>query len=207
MARCSFCSAPLPKDSITCSYCGQRNDIDLRGEKKRINLRPNQIRTCPVCNITLDTVDVGVKLPLYIEHCSSCFGLFFDHNELETLVASKVQTHSNINYKKLRELNDNPRYIDIIAYRKCPVCSKIMNRKNYASRSGVIMDVCHDHGIWLDASELTHILEWSSLSGHNVKNIEVRTKTSPPKEPLPSPDTTTHSNDIIDLFWELFSLR
>ena len=45
-------------------------------------------------------------------------------------------------------------------YRKCPVCEKMMNRRNYGRSSGVIIDVCRDHGIWFDADELPRILAW-----------------------------------------------
>ncbi len=203
MPTCTHCNAPLPKDSIICAYCGARNDIDLGGGKKRLDLRPHEKRTCPVCDIALITVDIGVKLPLYVDHCESCFGLFFDNEELETLIKAKVQPHSNVNYKKLRELNDNPRYVDIVTYRHCPVCDTVMNRTNYAKRSGVIMDVCKEHGIWLDPSELTQILEWSAVTGQTSSQP---TQNETPKRTLhnTTPRDTSHGSDIIERFWELF---
>ena len=33
-----------------------------------------------------------------------------------------------------------------------------MTRKNYASTSGVIIDLCKDHGVWLDHRELERIV-------------------------------------------------
>jgi len=45
-------------------------------------------------------------------------------------------------------------------YRKCPVCQKMMHRRNYGRSSGVIIDACRDHGIWFDADELPRILAW-----------------------------------------------
>ena len=50
-------------------------------------------------------------------------------------------------------------------YRKCPVCSQIMHRRNYARRSGVIIDVCRDHGLWFDADELPRIIAWIRAGG------------------------------------------
>jgi Zn-finger nucleic acid-binding protein len=41
-----------------------------------------------------------------------------------------------------------------VEYRSCPVCGGQMQRKNYARRSGVIVDWCGEHGTWLDADEL-----------------------------------------------------
>lgn len=40
-----------------------------------------------------------------------------------------------------------------------------MNRRNYARRSGVIIDACKDHGIWFDADELPRILAWVRAGG------------------------------------------
>jgi Zn-finger nucleic acid-binding protein len=35
-----------------------------------------------------------------------------------------------------------------------------MNRRNYGRRSGVIVDVCTEHGVWFDFGELSRILAW-----------------------------------------------
>jgi Zn-finger nucleic acid-binding protein len=42
-----------------------------------------------------------------------------------------------------------------------------MQRENYMDYSGVIMDVCRQDGIWLDAGEFKQIQEWLRLGGHN----------------------------------------
>ena len=52
-----------------------------------------------------------------------------------------------------------------VAYIKCPVCSQLMNRVNFGVRSGVIIDRCRDHGVWLDGGELRHLMEWMKLGG------------------------------------------
>ncbi len=165
MAKCSHCSAPLPKSGIVCDYCGTRNDIDLKEAKRFVNLRPNQNRICPICDKSLQTINVGKKLPLYLERCDECYGIFFDINELETTIEQSVKGSRNVDFIKLAKLNENPRYIDIITYRKCPVCKGTMQRKNFMRRSGVITDVCLDHGIWLDSGELRHIMEWVKTGG------------------------------------------
>jgi Zn-finger nucleic acid-binding protein len=36
---------------------------------------------------------------------------------------------------------------------------------NYGRRSGVIIDVCKKHGVWFDADELAHILDWVRSGG------------------------------------------
>ena len=50
-------------------------------------------------------------------------------------------------------------------YRPCAVCGELMNRLNYGRDSGVIIDVCRDHGIWFDAAELARIVAWLHAGG------------------------------------------
>jgi len=164
MAKCTHCSAPLPKSGIICEYCGIRNDIDLKDIKFK-NLRPHLQRQCPICDIKLQTINVGKKLPLFIERCESCYGIFFDPNELEDMIEYSVKGSKNVDLLKLAQITENPRYVDILVYRKCPVCQKTMQRKNFMKRSGVITDVCVEHGIWLDSGELRHIMEWVKTGG------------------------------------------
>jgi Zn-finger nucleic acid-binding protein len=51
------------------------------------------------------------------------------------------------------------------AYRKCPACGVLMVRRNYAHGSGVIIDVCKQHGAWFDTDELARILQWVRAGG------------------------------------------
>ena len=168
MAKCRHCSAPLPSKSIICEYCGVRNDIELRKKKSGVTL-PKSKRSCPDCMIFLNTVDIGKNSRFIIEKCERCYGLFFDHSELEKLLEQSVDTSYWVDHHKLHSLLQHPLHKDRIVYRKCPECSKIMQRKNYMNRSGVIMDTCAIHGVWLDAGELKQIQEWTALGGkHNA---------------------------------------
>jgi Zn-finger nucleic acid-binding protein len=45
-----------------------------------------------------------------------------------------------------------------IRYRPCVRCGKMMNRVNFGSISGAVIDVCKGHGTFLDAGELHQIV-------------------------------------------------
>ncbi|MEO1174791.1 MAG: zf-TFIIB domain-containing protein, partial [Myxococcota bacterium] len=97
-------------------------------------------------------------------------------------------------------------------YRKCPECSSIMNRENYGRRSGVIIDICPEHGIWFDNQELDSILEWIRDGGHNAPKVTSRTPSRPqPAAPFSarvSPTTSTSAatfDRVTDLLFSLFS--
>lgn len=176
MAKCKHCSAPLPANSIICEYCGVRNDIELKKSSVGLKL-PKSKRTCPDCLIHLDSIDIGKNTRFIIEKCERCFGLFFDNHELERLLEERLEKSYWIDHKKIHSLLQHPLHKDRVVYRRCPECSKLMHRKNYLNRSGVIMDVCRAHGLWLDAGELKQMQEWRALGGkENTQKDEIDEK-------------------------------
>ncbi len=40
-----------------------------------------------------------------------------------------------------------------------------MNRQNFGRKSGVIVDLCRDHGLWFDLQELPRVLRWIQIGG------------------------------------------
>lgn len=166
MANCSNCSAPLPPDAIVCDYCGSRNDVDLRGVHHYTTHETESGRTCPRCAIPLRTIDLKIKGKFLLERCDRCLGLFFDPNELETLLDATVAKTYVIDRLRLDAITKAARpESEAIRYVKCPVCSRLMNRVNFGARSGVIVDRCRDHGVWLDGGELRRLLEWVKAGG------------------------------------------
>lgn len=165
MANCRSCSAPLEPDTNRCHYCGVRNDVDLQAKQDFTVEIPHSERICPQCNIALQTIGLKVNSHLYIERCHECFGLFFDPGEIETLLDSAVPGAETINIKHIQAINDDRYQSEQVKYVKCPVCRILMNRVSFGYRSGVVVDRCGKHGIWLDNGEITHLMEWKKAGG------------------------------------------
>ena len=165
MARCTSCSAPLPPDAFTCDYCGCRNDVDLKGVHYYTTHECDSERICPRCSIPLRTIDLNLNGTFLIERCDDCFGLFFDPNELETLLDATATNVYTIDKGRLDNGSSRRGEPYGVTYIKCPVCSTIMNRVNFGIKSGVIVDRCKEHGIWLDCGELRNLLEWMKAGG------------------------------------------
>ncbi|MBI5559611.1 MAG: zf-TFIIB domain-containing protein [Deltaproteobacteria bacterium] len=168
MPRCNSCSAPLPANSSLCGYCGTRNDMDFYGKPHYTIHQPESPRICPHCSIPLQTINLDLKpgSNFLIERCAACFGLFFDPGEVEALLESTVSQVFEINYQQIASTNrerspDNQKF----QYIRCPVCRALMNRVNFGHQSGVIVDHCKTHGLWLDNGEITHLLEWRKAGG------------------------------------------
>jgi len=165
MANCANCSAPLPPNSIQCEYCGSRNDTDLKGVHYYTTHATESARACPRCSVSLRTIDLKLDGRFLIERCDRCLGLFFDPGELEALLEATVTNVFAIDLSRLEQISAMRSAAYGVTYIKCPVCGKHMNRVNFGTRSGVIVDRCKEHGVWLDGGELRHLFEWMKAGG------------------------------------------
>lgn len=165
MAKCTHCSAPLPANSNRCNYCSTRNDVDLVG-RQAYSLTGQSNRDCPHCHIPLQTIELHLDGKVEIDRCNDCFGLFFDSGKIELLLEHAVSDVYDINIKQLDNINSERYQVDKqVKYIKCPSCQNFMLRRVFGYRSGVIIDQCKNHGIWLDSGEITHLLEWKKAGG------------------------------------------
>ena len=166
MASCCSCSAPLPSDTSRCGYCGTRNDMNFAATNRFAVSREESGRQCPHCQIPLQTIRPTPDSAFVIERCEICFGLFFDPGEVQAFLEASVTKAFEVNFKQIvnvnRERADKDRKV---RYIKCPECGKFMNRVNFGYRSGVVMDQCKQHGVWLDNGELIHLMEWKNAGG------------------------------------------
>lgn len=178
MPDCKNCSAPLPKAELVCSYCGTRNDIDLRGVHEYTVEDPESERICPRCIKPLRTIDLKIDGRFLIEQCDQCTGMFFDPGELEAVLDKSVSDVYTVNREQIELLIQHKRHDEYgTGYIKCPVCQTLMHRVNFGHRSGVIVDRCREHGVWLDGGELRHLMEWTKSGGqllHAHKEEEKR---------------------------------
>jgi len=176
MPICVHCGAPLREGRPVCDYCKATNDVDLSGRHYFTTHLPEKVRLCPQCRSEMEVVDVGVpRKPFYLDRCPKCLGIFFDTGELDVLVHETIQGVAHINNVRLSTLRAAaPESSEAVRYRPCPECGKLMNRQNYGTYSGIILDRCRDHGVFLDAGELYRIFLWVRAGGDLLK---------PPPEP------------------------
>ncbi len=183
--RCKFCSAPLPKKGLICSYCGQRNPLNL-GVLSKIEIEEkNAEHNCPVCDTTFENINIGLKKRVLVQRCNDCDGVFIIEDVLEQLIKNKTIERDKIDFNVLRFIQENPRQKKetIIKYRNCPICKNMMQRINYRVVSGVVVDRCLRHGVWLDGGELRQLFEWKKAGGAlNKENENKKVEKAPRKE-------------------------
>jgi Zn-finger nucleic acid-binding protein len=116
-------------------------------------------RTCPACGEDLEAYDhEGVEL----DRCLAGHGVWLDRGELQKVVRSERAPRTGEEQREAVEAADRDasgrNVVEEIAgpRRACPVCRAEMDLTEYAG-SGVAIDECRIHGIWLDAGELERI--------------------------------------------------
>lgn len=185
MAGCSNCGAPLRADSNVCIYCRTRNDVDLRGKHDYSVREGASARICPHCDIPLKTLELAGADSLTVERCGACLGLFLDHGEIEVLLERSVSNVFAVNEAQLQSVaEERYRKPGAVKYVRCPVCRSFMKRNVYGYRSGVVIDSCQAHGIWLDGGEIAHLAEWKKAGGELLQTRVVGQKARSRSEPL-----------------------
>lgn len=163
-ARCEHCHAPLGHGTVKCAYCGGINNVDLPGHYYTHH-EPETVRICAGCHAEMQTINIkSPEQPFYIERCEQCLGIFLDNGEIDMIINDHDALVHSIDHLRLGALREIPRN-EAIKYVKCPVCQKIMNRTNFGTSSGIIIDQCREHGIYLDAGELQRIVSWVKQGG------------------------------------------
>ena len=177
--NCPNCGAGVASDSTQCPFCKSRlktmacptcfglmfvgsQFCDHCGAKAvRANVEDrDDLGECPRCRVRLDLLQIaGVAL----DECQKCGGLWADAEAFEKICADREEQSAVLGFIGERELNTEP--LSKISYVPCPDCKQLMNRSNFARSSGVIIDICKQHGVWFDAEELPKIIEFIQKGG------------------------------------------
>ena len=110
--------------------------------------------SCPRCAETMTALTLGEAS---VRECGACGGLWLDASTLQRLCDAREQ-HASITGMLASRVPTAGIPADTVRYVPCPACHKLMNRINFARSSGVIMDVCKPHGVWLDRGELERVV-------------------------------------------------
>lgn len=167
--NCSQCSRPIPVNRNSCVYCG--------GQPVKV-AAADQPMPCPRCSSLMRPVlEHDVKL----DRCGQCGGTWYDRGELEAIrqASGKLDDELAAAGKEEREeaARDGGEPMQALAegkalYLPCPRCQGAMTRQNYMRASGVMMDVCGNHGLFLDAGELERIQRFHATGG--VAEAQIR---------------------------------
>jgi Zn-finger nucleic acid-binding protein len=152
---------------LNCNYCGELNKLNKHLFTDAITEIRESKQPCLICKNKLNGYSLGEGVRL--EYCITCDGIFITEEHLESLIEQYQMQKSESNPQIVRFIHDHPRDNRKKAqYHPCPVCQKMMKRINYKRDSGVILDCCEEHGIWIDGGELMQIMEWRSVKTGSI---------------------------------------
>ena len=166
-ARCRFCTSRLK--TMACPSCmglmfsGSKH-CPRCGEKavEPQSIAEENLGNCPRCKVRLTSLRIE---QVNLRECKKCDGLWADVETFETICAdreSQAAVLGSVSTERHAIENKNPVKVN---YVPCPDCKQLMNRSNFASSSGVIIDLCKHHGVWFDIEELPKIIEFVRQGG------------------------------------------
>ena len=184
--RCAFCGSSLVTQVCAkcygaifpgmkhCPWCGENADggrhTDMSSSK------------CPRCSVPFLAVKVGKKT---VYECPACGGLWVSNNTFQEICKDQGQQQRVVGFDfESRIASSSATTQSGRTYIPCPECTKLMHRRQFASCSGVILDMCKAHGVWFDRNELKRIVEFIQTGGLDKSREREKIKLEEEKEKL-----------------------
>jgi Zn-finger nucleic acid-binding protein len=176
--HCQSCGAAVGEHDLQCPYC--KSQLATIACPKCFGMVPIGASHCPQCGAAIQRAEEGsaglpcpgCKSPLVttsvggvsLDQCHTCGGLWVGQHNFEELAADRAERGEILGALP----GAGPRVavpLEAVHYRPCPQCGQLMNRTNYGRISGVVLDVCKDHGLWFDKDKLRQVLAFIDGGG------------------------------------------
>lgn len=148
LVACKRCKKMISVKTTLCPHCNMIKQAPSTKEKA----------LCPECKVALVS---NIYRKRKIDVCPTCQGIWLDTLDFQHLTCEKdVYNDPDIDPDFAREA-----LIPKVGYRECVRCEQMMNRVNFRNMSGVVIDICSPHGIWLDKGELKAMRNFIATGG------------------------------------------
>jgi Zn-finger nucleic acid-binding protein len=154
---CVRCNKEFNAAMRVCPFCNMPNTIPPTKSKA----------VCPKCKTELQP---KIFRKCELDVCPSCSGMWLDTLEFEHLTSEKdVYVDPLGETQFIRVLPENAQ-----RFYECVRCDNIMNRVNFKRVSGILIDICGEHGVWLDDKELTSLRNFIASGGlDKAQDLEI----------------------------------
>jgi Zn-finger nucleic acid-binding protein len=189
--HCPDCGAPADPDARECPYCHARlatvacphcfalvfvgmTHCPSCGAELDRHEEPDDgpALACPRCAGALRTVSLGATR---VRECEGCGGLWVDNRTFLALCADRGTPPPLPPERGAPTVSRAAGGVDTrVKYLRCPVCRALLDRVNFARVSGVVVDVCAEHGTWFDRNELHRIIDFIAAGGLERSLAHVR---------------------------------
>ena len=174
---CASCLGMIFAGAAHCSHCGART-FEAASPPAA-----DGTHRCPRCPAVLAVTAVGNA---FLEECGRCGGIWVDARSFDEICRSRAQqaawvgAGSPLAAPSLGVATPG----QTVQYIPCPACAQLMNRMNFARHSGVIVDVCKQHGTWFDRDELRQIVAFIADGGLDAARDKERAQLALEKQRL-----------------------
>lgn len=178
--HCPSCGAPADPDARACVYCHARlatvacsrcfatafagmKHCPACGSFLARATGPEEEtpeRACPRCQGTLEPIRLGTHK---LRECVECGGVWIDNRTFLAICHDRDAIANEVRERTWPGASDDS--VVRVGYVRCPECEVLMNRVNFARVSGVVVDVCREHGTWFGAGELRRVVEFVERGG------------------------------------------
>jgi len=161
---------------------------------------------CPACGGELELhYSKGVD----IHRCRRCLGLWLGPEDLDQMIIAPEDDESVTAADVQRKMGGVRPPAGEVVYRRCPACRTTMRRRNFADCSGVIVDECTRHGMFLDPGEYEAIEAFIGAGGLVVQRRRLaerreRAERERRNRAADSPPVLIHSMYEVKRWWEIF---
>lgn len=180
--NCPNCGAGVASDSTVCQFCKTRlktmacpkcfglmfvgskfcDHCGAIAARVEVSL-DDKAGDCPRCRVSLESNTIAETA---LRSCTKCNGLWLEALTFEAICADRERQSAVLGFLDKRTLKGPA--LTKINYVPCPDCGQLMNRNNFARASGVIVDICKQHGVWFDADELPSIIGFIQKGGMDL---------------------------------------
>ena len=186
---CPRCFARIFQGYEHCPHCGA--DVSTPAQANPDGSARK--RDCPRCAGTPQDLMAHLVGGVLLDECPACHGVWLDSAAVDRVLRERGEEANHV-LKEMSAPASDLAVADASAapidpgtaaieqqaipepsilttpgatrvYISCPDCGTVMNRVNFARRSGIIVNVCRNHGTWFDDSELPRVIEFVLKGG------------------------------------------
>jgi Zn-finger nucleic acid-binding protein len=181
---CENCGKKINLKYSACPLCGGHQS-------------ENTNSTTPVCPRCDESLTIHMHDGEEYDICHHCGGMWLDRGEFHRATREfDVYKKEKLEKEYIKKPSRDP-----LKYVSCVRCSRLMNRKNFKRISGVIIDECKRHGVWLDAGELEKIRHFIADGGlDKAQDREIERNRAALKELATTVKDTAFTQRLIH-FW------
>lgn len=155
---CPLCATRLPNDSQHCKSCG----VELRASAVPALPREGQ---CPSCEGALRVHLLPEAELVECDPEEGCGGIWADRSAFQRIQRNARAASVEGRSTPPRPVEETGGGSEASArsrmYLPCLTCGELMQRRQFriaGAASGIVLDVCRDHGMWFDRDELERAL-------------------------------------------------